>query len=545
MTHPSPHRNRYNTSKDWHDNESPLSFSQILRLILHHWYWFALSLVLFIALGKVIVRHRPLGRQSYYMQLSSRQPHELSEPTMPLDDPSIKTSPWTPEYIASLLNTTTAVIDAGERINFQVDYSVKTSFGRRDYYNQTPIIVHFDDLISTDKVYCIAELDDPIQPREVTMSRFAGVAQGSPIHKSDNVTIPVGDTRETPAGRITVTLDNRQQHYPYHIDQQYRKIAISYTPLNETRYIYETEMQISMKDADLPLSSVIRVNMISDRSERRCLELLKTMYIVTDSLAWMEYYSDLEGDSVSLSASRVPPVGVSPFKLVDEPRLWRETQPDLFIIAGMGLLGLLLPLLILYIYWSIRGVIYYISELPRLLYNRIMLDVERSTRQKHQLYPDLEELCASLTPCEGHSTALLTTPSELKAHHQLIDALRQALQQRGTAYAIWHLSLSGEGISSETGGNVYHTAITPGMLSSAPFRQQLERLQMQYPLLFIDAPALSVSTASYLLSESFSLQTFCCVYRGGSKLRDIKRIVQDLQIRQQLALSRWHTLWIK
>lgn len=115
---------------------------------------------------------------------------------MQLGDPIPKTSPWAPEYIASLLNTTTAVLEAGKRIDFQVDYWVKTPFGMRDYYNQTPIIVRFGNLLPTDKLYCIARLDDPVHPKEVTMSAFSGVVQGQPLYEPYDVVIPVGTTQE-------------------------------------------------------------------------------------------------------------------------------------------------------------------------------------------------------------------------------------------------------------------------------------------------------------------------------------------------------------
>ena len=55
------------------DEGSRPTFSQIFSLILKQWYWFVLSFVLFVVLGKIIADHRPLGRQTYYMQLSSRE----------------------------------------------------------------------------------------------------------------------------------------------------------------------------------------------------------------------------------------------------------------------------------------------------------------------------------------------------------------------------------------------------------------------------------------------------------------------------------------
>ena len=540
-----PNRAVYNEPTRSDEGTRP-TFSQILRLILKQWYWFVLSFVLFVVLGKIVADHRPLGRQTYYMQLSSREPHELTNPMMTLSDSTFKTSPWTPEYIATLLNTTTAVVEAGRRINFQVDYFVKTPWGMRDYYNQTPIIVHFDDLLPTDKVHCIAKLDDPVHPQQVTLSGFLGTAQGISINEPYDVVIPVGSTQETPVGHVSITLDNPKHHFPYHIDQKHKKIALSYSTLQDTRAVYETEMQVTMKKADLPLSSVMRVEMLSNRSERRCLDLLYQMYLVTDSLGWVEQLSD-EGvtDSLGQFAGTVPPAGLSPFRLIDEPRIAKDLEPDLFIIAGMGLLGLLLPLLLMYIYWAIRGVIYYVSELPSLLRHRLTLDLKRGRKGKKPLYPNLEELCALVMPPQGEPrTIQLATPNSTKYHDQLLAELQQALEQRGISCAVWHLDLAEQKAVSKTPSDVYHTTLTPGLISSTAFQQQLKQLQTQHQLTIIASPALMEDPTAYLLSSSVE-QSLYCIYRGSTRVRAIKRIVHQLQIRQLLDRSRIEILWIE
>lgn len=540
-----PNRAVYNEPTRSDEGTRP-TFSQILRLILKQWYWFVLSFVLFVVLGKIVADHRPLGRQTYYMQLSSREPHELTNPMMTLSDSTFKTSPWTPEYIATLLNTTTAVVEAGRRINFQVDYFVKTPWGMRDYYNQTPIIVHFDDLLPTDKVHCIAKLDDPVHPQQVTLSGFLGTAQGVSINEPYDVVIPVGSTQETPVGHVSITLDNPKHHFPYHIDQKHKKIALSYSTLQDTRAVYETEMQVTMKKADLPLSSVMRVEMLSNRSERRCLDLLYQMYLVTDSLGWVEQLSD-EGvtDSLGQFAGTVPPAGLSPFRLIDEPRIAKDLEPDLFIIAGMGLLGLLLPLLLMYIYWAIRGVIYYVSELPSLLRHRLTLDLKRGRKGKKPLYPNLEELCALVMPPQGEPrTIQLATPNSTKYHDQLLAELQQALEQRGISCAVWHLDLAEQKAVSKTPSDVYHTTLTPGLISSTAFQQQLKQLQTQHQLTIIASPALMEDPTAYLLSSSVE-QSLYCIYRGSTRVRAIKRIVHQLQIRQLLDRSRIEILWIE
>lgn len=543
MTQSSLPNSAVNDQPNYPDEGSRPTFSQILRLILRQWYWFVIFIAIFVWLGCSIVKYRPLGRQTYYMQLSSREPHEPTEPTMQLGDPIPKTSPWAPEYIASLLNTTTAVLEAGKRIDFQVDYWVKTPFGMRDYYNQTPIIVRFGNLLPTDKLYCIARLDDPVHPKEVTMSAFSGVVQGQPLYEPYDVVIPVGTTQETPVGPITVTLDDPAQHFPYHIDQQYTEIPITYTSLVEARDIYETEMQVTMKKADLPLSSVMRVELLSGRSERRCLSLLNAMYVVTDSLGWVEQLTD-EGhvDSLGQFVGTVPPTGLSPFRLVDKPRELREIEPDLFVIVGMGLLGFLIPLLLLYIYWAILGAIYYVCELPRLLRSRLTLDLQRRHKGK-TLYPHLEELCALVSPQGEPRTIQLVTPSGTKYHRQLASELQQALQQRGISCAVWYLDLANQKKASKGSNGVYHTTLTPGLIGSSAFEQQLKQLQTQHQLTIIVPPALTKDPTAYLLNSLE--QSLYCIYRGSTRIGAIKRVVHQLQNRQQLDRSHIHTLWVE
>lgn len=544
MTHSSlPHRASHDESAYSDDGMRP-SFSQIMSLILRHWYWFIISCILFVILGKSIVAHRPMGQQTYYMQLSSRQPHELTNPMIPLSDSTDKTSPWTPEYIAALLNTTTAVVEAGQRINFQVDYTVQTPWGKRDYYNQTPILVHFDDLLPTDEITCMAQLDDPVHPQQVTLRAFSGIAHGVKIREPYEVIAPIGIATETPVGRITVQLDDPARHYPYHIDQRYEEIAITYSTLTDVRNFYEKELEVTMKRADLPLSSVIRVDLLTGGSERRSLELLHEMYLVTDSIAWVEQLSDETGVPVAQFAGSVPAAGRSPFRLIDEPRVLSEMQPDLFIIAGLGLFGLLLPLLIMYIYWVILGAIYYVSELPSLLRQRLRLDIQRNRRGKRPLYPNLEELCALVSPEGEPCTIQLATPSRTKSHEQLLTELQQALQQRGISCGVWHLEPASRHKPAPPKEGVYRTQLTPGLVGSADFQQQLKQLQAQHQLLIIAPPALTKAPTAYLLADSVA-QSFYCIYRGGTAIRAIGLVVKQLQIRRHIDLSRLHTLWVE
>ena len=99
------------------------------------------------------------------------------------------------------------------------------------------------------------------------MSAFTGVVQGQPLYEPYEVVIPVGTTQETPVGPITVTLDNPEQHFPYHIDQAYTEIPITYSSLVDTRVEYDKNMEVTMKEGDIPLSSVMRVELPSSHSE--------------------------------------------------------------------------------------------------------------------------------------------------------------------------------------------------------------------------------------------------------------------------------------
>lgn len=86
--------------------------------------------------------------------------------------------------------------------------------------------------------------------------------------------------------------------------------------------------------------------------------------------------------------------------------------------------------------------------------------------------------------------------------------------------------------------------LTPGLVSSSAFQQQLQQLQTQHQLTIIAPPALTEDPTAYLLSSSVE-RSFYCIYRGSTRVRAIKRVVHQLQIRQQLDHSRIETLWIE
>ena len=82
------------------------------------------------------------------------------------------------------------------------------------------------------------------------------------------------------------------------------------------------------------------------------------------------------------------------------------------------------------------------------------------------------------------------------------------------------------------------------MIGSSAFQQQLKQLQTQHQLTIIVPPALTKDPTAYLLSSSVE-QSFYGIYRGSTRIRAIKRVVHQLQIRQQLDRSRIHTLWVE
>ncbi len=63
MTQSSLPNNAINDQSAYPDEGTRPTFSQIFHLILKQWYWFVLSFVLFVVLGKIVADHRPLGRQ--------------------------------------------------------------------------------------------------------------------------------------------------------------------------------------------------------------------------------------------------------------------------------------------------------------------------------------------------------------------------------------------------------------------------------------------------------------------------------------------------
>ena len=109
---------------------------------------------------------------------------------------------------------------------------------------------------------------------------------------------------------------------------------------------------------------------------------------------------------------------------------------------------------------------------------------------------------------------------------------------------MWYLDLPSQKKLSETTNAVYHTALTPGLVGSSAFQQQLQQLQTQHQLTIIAPPALMEDPTAYLLSSSVE-QSLYCIYRGSTRIRAIKRVAHQLQIRQQVDRSRMYTLWVE
>lgn len=549
-----------------------LSFAQILRMAMKYWYIFVLSVLLFGSLAVLFVRQRPLGSTAYFMHVSSREAHEVMSPhsyPQAVDGAIVaapRTSPWAPEYIASIFYTTSVLEQAGVEVDFQTNYAVETAWGRRDYYNQTPILVRFLDLPADGEASCVAELDDPEHPTKVSLRQLTGRIGSRYITEPSDAVVEPGGVVETPLGRIAVVADDPEQHYPHHIPQQYTKIEIHRSTLDNTRILYDRELAVKsgspIKDAP---SSVIRVEIESDQSERRCLELLRKMYLVADSIAWVKQIADLRADTPATILARrgaavadsthvadadavvvVPSIGESPLEMIDEPRLTRSKLPDLFLLIGLPLLGLLLPFFLLYIYWAFRGVVYSTTELSPRWRERLLLDIRRKGRRLHDAGIDELRYLVS-RPTDGdtsHRVLLCATPTSTKYHAMLLDTLRDNATKAGISTIVWHLLSEDERApeSKPMAGHLYQT-LTAGYIGSAAYAQQLKQLQEQYQLVVIAAPATTQSDALYLLHRQCE-GAMLFVYRGATRLCHLKRTLQSIDHRSACPLERWKVVWI-
>lgn len=234
----------------------------ILALLLRNWYWFALSLALALAAGFLYIK----SKQPVYMRTASImvKTYNAGGSDQVLKELGIEQTSANLANEMLLINSSVVAEEVVRRLNLDVDYSQEGPFYDRTVYGvQLPLTVRFLDLGDRESASLLVNL----QPdKSVALQNLRVNGRAFP----EKWTLKLGDTLDTPAGRLAVMPS------PYYKPKASCQLKVARSGLESTASRVRGRLWAGLRNNN---SSIIDIR-YRDVSPARAEDVLNTLVSV-------------------------------------------------------------------------------------------------------------------------------------------------------------------------------------------------------------------------------------------------------------------------
>jgi len=267
MTTPTP----ATTSATRQTTTSPaILVKKILGLVLRNWYWFVLSL----AIAMAIATYRVYSKVPVYQRTASImiKPMGGDGADRTLRELGIEQTSTNLTNELLLMKSGVVAEQIVRRLNLDVDYTQEGRFYTITLYGQAlPMALRFFDLADKERAALSASLQS-----DGTVSLGEWVRNGQTLPDPE-MTLHLGDTAETPLGRIVATAS------PYYRDGQTCQVRVSRSSIHAMSDRVRGKISPSLRDKN---SSIIDIK-YKDVSLARADDILNTLVTVYNE-QWMK-----------------------------------------------------------------------------------------------------------------------------------------------------------------------------------------------------------------------------------------------------------------
>lgn len=553
---------------------------QLLHLFTSHWKIFLLCVMACLASAKLGLKYFVHGNNTYRMVIASH-PNTGEQYLQPVDmtqNPYASYNPaWKKSFtidlfrIAESLNATQVLKQAVKEVQADVRYIRKGNFQRsHEIYNQSPILVQFLDAAPEVHLSIKVNLDD-LTSGEVQLSDFHNLSLKTSEDKQ--ITASLGTPVGTPLGRILVTRDDPSRHYPIHTqDIENGTLFVSKLPLTDAVRVYDDELQITMNAESGDLGHSARLELEASDSERRVLEVLNALVGALNDNLRKQLQKDMAEyvELLQQSISRLEESGASDTKqlrrqleaqlqqtlvdqqslekgefvtIIDQPWVQAKRKSPIIFYAIALIIGIMLPLFVLYLLWVIKGAIVDRAELSPFWRKRLRTILRTRHHFGKKDTADLEEISIRLQQegLRGNKRIIAVTPTATHKHLSLMHGLTVTLRKRGLSVATVRLATARQATRNYDG--LETIVLQPGLLGSKELEERFRQMEQEHQLLFIIPPAINKSDAGYILMPQ-GQQILTFIYEDTTALPHLKDLEQGLSVRalDNLNLS---SIWVE
>ena len=563
------------------EQSQPFTRRQLIALAARNWYWFLLSVVLFLGISKLVSGRILTSQNEYFGQIavrSSRITAENGLMTNPAEeDPRYYTPSWKKytrlqvDRVKEVLETTTILQQAARQVQLDVDYFTSgLPLLKRNAYNQTPYRVQIPDALPSDRFSFSLKWSGNPQSPSFTLSSFSGLYHNQDIPAAGAVSATLNTPVQTPVGTVVIIPDDPALHYPAHVtDAGIKQLTVVKSPFNDVVRSYDSEIELKAK------ATAVRIDMVAGGSERKALELLNAMFDQLDTILRAQIGADLQEQTrllaASLQALDTIPAGeaapgqaslrqaltqqlaqarieqgileqTSTIDVIDPARVKAAGIPVLYLHVLAFLLGLLLPLLIIYIIWVYKGALRYRDELPPYLNRRLVTEIPLNRYISKKDPSVFDELSLLLKEAfSAHQVVAFVTPSRTRRTEQFIKGLTESYRSVDPAFVTMEFRLPD--YRAKKSGNAGMTVVLePGQLVSGAIEAQIKEATQRYHSVALFLPAASKSNVLYSVCR-YAGVVYAPLFADKTKLSHMRSFERGVLLRPSLK-EKLHTLWV-
>lgn len=244
--------------------DTQLSTSDIISLVLRNWKWYVLSVVICIAAAFFYIKssQRVYQRQATVLIKSRQGTSQMASEMAAFKELGISSAYNSVDNEILVFKSKRLMTEVVRRLKLDVDYTKKDHFTSRPLYKSTPVTLSFPDSEENSSF----SLDmTPMAGGVVKLSNFEFAKE----RVEREVTAHVGDTVNTPIGRVVVVenLGVSQE------DLQNVVIKVTKRNMQKLGIAYSNKL---VSAAASKLSSIIQLT-LNDNSAKRAEDVLNTL----------------------------------------------------------------------------------------------------------------------------------------------------------------------------------------------------------------------------------------------------------------------------
>ena len=242
--------------------EDSLDFQELYVQVKKHWHWFAISMLAVLSLAVLYILKTPSSyTRSAEIQIKSETSgNSALKLQNAFNDMGLSASGTSVNNELRALISPDLMCEVIKRYHLDLQYKeVGGLKGQVLYGSKLPVMVNFLDITDYVDVTCVMDLDrnDFVVLYDFT---FHDLEEGNKMESSDKCRIHIGDTTNTPVGRVLVTrvpeFNNRKQ---------LSTIEIKRTNLFKSQENWSAKLSVSQED----IKSDIITLMVRDISTQR------------------------------------------------------------------------------------------------------------------------------------------------------------------------------------------------------------------------------------------------------------------------------------